>query len=41
MTIEETIKLVAPYFEKFILEPNALNPETIKLAWQQNDNYFV
>ena len=38
--IEETIKLVAPYFDQFILEPNALNPEKIKLAWQQNDNYF-
>jgi len=38
--IEETIKLVAPDFDKFILEPNALNPTKIKLAWQQNNNYF-
>jgi len=40
--IEETIKLVAPYFDQFILEPNALNPEKIKLEWQQrgSDNYF-
>ncbi|RKZ85139.1 MAG: ATPase [Candidatus Parabeggiatoa sp. nov. 1] len=40
--IEETIKLVAPYFDKFILEPNELNPEKIKLEWQQkeSDNYF-
>jgi len=40
--IEETIKLVAPYFDKFILEPNELNPAKIKLEWRQNgsDNYF-
>jgi len=40
--IEEIIKLVAPYFDKFILEPNALNPEKIKLEWQEkgSDNYF-
>jgi len=40
--IEETIKLVASYFEQFILEPNELNPEKIKLEWQQkeSDNYF-
>jgi len=40
--IEETIKLVAPYFEKFILEPNELNPSKIKLEWRQNgsENYF-
>jgi predicted ATPase len=40
--IEETIKLVAPYFEQFILEPNELNPEKIKLEWQQkeSDDYF-
>jgi len=40
--IEETIKLVAPYFDKFILEPNELNPSKIKLEWRQNgsENYF-
>jgi predicted ATPase len=40
--IEETIKLVAPYFEQFILKPNELNPEKIKLEWQQkeSDNCF-
>jgi predicted ATPase len=40
--IEDTIKLVAPYFDKFILEPNELNPEKIKLEWRQkeSDNYF-
>jgi len=40
--IEETIKLVAPYFDQFILEPNELNPNRIKLEWRQkgSDNYF-
>jgi predicted ATPase len=40
--IEEIIKLVAPYFDKFILEPNELNPNRIKLEWRQkgSDNYF-
>lgn len=40
--IEQTIKLVAPYFDKFILEPNELNSNRIKLKWRQNgsENYF-
>lgn len=40
--IEETIKLIAPYFDKFILEPDMLNPDKIRLKWQEigSDNYF-
>lgn len=33
--IEETIKLIAPYFDKFILEPDALSPSQIRLKWQE------
>ncbi len=40
--IEETIKLIAPYFDKFILEPDMLNQDKIRLKWQEvgSDNYF-
>jgi len=40
--IENTIKLIAPYFGSFILEPLALNPELIKLEWRHvgSDDYF-
>lgn len=31
--IEESIKLIAPYFDRFILEPDALNEERIRLEW--------
>jgi predicted ATPase len=36
------VKLVAPFFEDFRLEPLALNQETIKLEWQHKniDGYF-
>lgn len=33
--IEETIKLIAPYFDRFILEPDALNDERIRLEWRE------
>lgn len=33
--IEETIKLIAPYFDRFILEPDALNEERIRLEWRE------
>jgi len=33
--IEETIKLIAPYFDRFILEPDALNEERIRLQWRE------
>ncbi len=40
--IENTIKLVAPFFEKFQLEPLALNQEKIRLEWKHvgSDDYF-
>ncbi|MBK7377958.1 MAG: AAA family ATPase [Ignavibacteriales bacterium] len=40
--IENTVKLIAPFFEKFQLEPLALNKEKIKLEWKQvgSDEYF-
>jgi predicted ATPase len=40
--IENTIKLIAPYFGSFILEPLSLNPEMIKLEWRHvgSDDYF-
>lgn len=40
--IELTIKSVAPYFEKFQLQPNRLNPENIKLEWKElnSESYF-
>jgi predicted ATPase len=40
--IENTIKLIAPFFERFQLEPLALNPEKIKLEWKHigSDEYF-
>lgn len=40
--IENTVKLIAPFFEKFQLEPLALNKEKIRLEWKQvgSDEYF-
>jgi predicted ATPase len=40
--IEEHIRLVAPFFEKFVLAPSKLNDKKIKLEWQQkgSDAYF-
>lgn len=46
MMIEETIKLVAPYFDKFVLKPDDKN-NSIRLAWHEkgsdklfNANHF-
>lgn len=33
--IEEHIRLVAPFFEKFVLAPSKLNENKIKLEWRQ------
>ena len=33
--IEETVKLIAPYFDRFVLEPDALNEERIRLEWME------
>lgn len=36
--IEETVKSVAPYFRKFHLEPDAINPHQIKLEWEEENS---
>ncbi len=33
--IVETIRLAAPFFGDFILRPNPLNPEKIRLEWRE------
>ncbi|MCZ7603071.1 MAG: AAA family ATPase [Melioribacteraceae bacterium] len=40
--IEDTIRLVAPFFEKFQLEPSALDENSIRLEWRHraSDEYF-
>ena len=40
--IEEHIRLVAPFFDRFVLEPSKLNEKKIKLEWRQkgSDAYF-
>jgi predicted ATPase len=40
--IRRTVQLAAPFFEDFVLEPLALNPDTIKLEWKHagSDEYF-
>jgi len=40
--IVDTIKLVAPFFQDFVLEPNTLEPDKIRLEWKQQgtDQYF-
>jgi len=42
LIIEDTIKQIAPFFDKFILEPNQLNESTIMLEWKEtgSDKYF-
>lgn len=42
LRIENTIKLIAPFFEKFQLQPLALNNEKIRLEWKHigSDEYF-
>lgn len=40
--VVDTIKLIAPFFNAFILRPSPLNPSSIQLEWQHkhSDNYF-
>ncbi len=40
--IEQTIRFVTPFFSKFDLKPDGLNPDYIKLNWQEQDSdtYF-
>ncbi|MGB0388703.1 MAG: AAA family ATPase [Ardenticatenaceae bacterium] len=37
-----TIRLVAPFFDDFVLQPSLLNPNKIKLEWRQkgSESYF-
>ncbi len=36
--IEKAIKSVAPFFERFVLEPNVLNENLIELNWLENNS---
>jgi predicted ATPase len=40
--IQDTVRLIAPFFESFQLEPSVLNPEKIRLEWkeEESDAYF-
>lgn len=41
--IVDVIRLAAPFFRDFVLRPNPLNPETLRLEWQEasvDDFYF-
>lgn len=40
--IRKTVQRVAPFFEDFLLRPDNLNPDAIKLAWRHtsSDKYF-
>lgn len=40
--IVDTIRLAAPFFDTFVLRPNPLNPDTIKLEWREraSNEYF-
>lgn len=40
--LEETVRVVAPFFGTFQLQPDRLNPEKIRLEWQErgSDAYF-
>lgn len=40
--IEDTVRQAAPFFGRFKLEPDALNPDKIRLEWEEkgSDTYF-
>ncbi|QEK51033.1 AAA family ATPase [Pedobacter aquae] len=41
--IELTVKSIAPFFDRFVLQPNRLNERKIQLEWQEKgfpDSYF-
>lgn len=40
--IEDSVRSVAPFFDRFTLEPSRLNPEKIRLEWKEagSDTYF-
>jgi len=39
--IEETIKLIAPYFDRFVLVPDIFDEDKIRLEWQESGNEKV
>jgi predicted ATPase len=39
-TIRDVIGSVAPYFDDFILRPNPLNMDTIRLEWREHDSDY-
>ncbi len=40
--IQDSIRLVAPFFDRFVLEPSRLNPDKIRLEWKHKgtSDYF-
>jgi predicted ATPase len=40
--VREVVRRVAPFFDDFLLAPDQLNPDTIRLAWRhrESDQYF-
>jgi len=42
VNIEDTVRQIAPFFDRFILEPSRLNPDKIRLEWKEkgSDTYF-
>ncbi|MEW6358273.1 MAG: AAA family ATPase [Planctomycetota bacterium] len=40
--IQDTVRMVAPFFDRFTLEPDRLNPDKIRLEWKEKgtDTYF-
>jgi predicted ATPase len=40
--IQDAVRLVAPFFDRFNLHPSELNPDKIRLEWQEkgSDSYF-
>jgi predicted ATPase len=38
--IRDTIRLVAPFFDDFVLQPLAANPDKIRLEWRERDSDY-
>lgn len=36
--IEKTVRLIAPYFDCFVLNPNSFNQEEIRLGWREKNS---
>lgn len=37
LRIRDAVRLVAPFFDDFVLEPDDLNPDVLRLAWRHTD----